>query len=116
MSSICVVLNSLRLKFFKVEPTENSIVEKTYAQVQIENISLQNLEEAFETMKTTLKIEGMMCKHCQKHVHDALAKLGGVTDVEVSLEDKSATVTSDKEISIADFEKAVSEAGYELVI
>ena len=66
-------------------------------------------------MKTTLKIEGMMCKHCQKHVHDALAKMDGVTDVEVSLENKNAVVTSEKEISTADFEKVIADAGYELV-
>lgn len=66
-------------------------------------------------MTTTLKIEGMMCKHCQKHVHDALANMEGVTGVEVSLEDKSAQVTSDKEITRADFEKVIADAGYELI-
>ena len=66
-------------------------------------------------MKTTLKIEGMMCQHCQKHVHDALAKMDGVTEVEVSLEKNSAEVTSTQEISTADFAKVISDAGYELV-
>ena len=115
MSSICVVLNALRLKFFSVEHSDNVMAEKISAQVHTENISLQNLEEDLQTMKTTLKIEGMMCKHCQKHVHDALAKMDGVTDVEVSLENKNAVVTSDKEISTADFKKVIDDAGYELV-
>ena len=66
-------------------------------------------------MQTTFKVEGMMCKHCQKHVHDALAKMAGVTAVEVSLENNSATVTSDKEISLDDFAKVIDEAGYELI-
>ena len=66
-------------------------------------------------MQTTLKIEGMMCKHCQKHVHDALAKMDGVTAVEVSLENNTATVTATKEISLDDFAKVIDEAGYELV-
>jgi len=115
MSSICVVLNALRLKFFNVEHSENSTTEKHFAQVQIENISVKNFGKEVANMKTTLKIEGMMCKHCQKHVHDALAKMDGVTDVEVSLENKCADVTSTKEISRADFEKVIADAGYELV-
>ena len=114
-SSICVVLNALRLKFFSVERAENTAAEKISAQVHSENISLQNIEEDLQTMKTTLKIEGMMCPKCQKHVHDALAKMDGVTDVEVSLENKNAVVTSDKEISTADFKKVIDDAGYELV-
>ena len=66
-------------------------------------------------MQTTFKVEGMMCKHCQKHVHDALAKMDSVTAVEVSLENNSATVTATKEISLDDFAKVIDEAGYELI-
>ncbi len=66
-------------------------------------------------MTTELKIEGMMCKHCVKHVHDALAKMDGVTNVEVSLEKNNAVVTSAQEISTGDFKKVIEDAGYELV-
>lgn len=61
----------------------------------------------------TIKIEGMMCKHCQAHVEKALKAVAGVESVEVSLENKCATVTGS-----ADYEtlkKAVIEAGYEVV-
>ncbi|MBR4904221.1 MAG: heavy-metal-associated domain-containing protein, partial [Selenomonadaceae bacterium] len=44
-----------------------------------------------------------------------LAKMDGVTAVEVSLENNSATVTATKEISIDDFAKVIDEAGYELI-
>ena len=116
MSSVCVVLNALRLKFFKVERAEKiNNDEKISAQVDIKNISVENFGKEIENMTTTLKIEGMMCKHCQKHVNDALSKMDGVTNVEVSLENKNAIVTSDKEISRADFEKVIADAGYELV-
>ena len=64
---------------------------------------------------TTLKIEGMMCKHCVKHVHDALAAMDGVTAVDVSLEKNSAEVTADREISTEEFSKVIADAGYELV-
>ena len=66
-------------------------------------------------MQTTLRIDGMMCKHCQKHVHDALAEMDGVTAVEVSLEEKTATVTATRDIAPDDFAKVIDEAGYELV-
>lgn len=57
--------------------------------------TLKNLitpkKEEDETMEKTLKIEGMMCQHCQKHVHDALAAMDGVTAVTVDLEGKKPT-------------------------
>ncbi|MBO4779699.1 MAG: cation transporter, partial [Selenomonadaceae bacterium] len=102
MSSICVVLNALRLRRFTV----NRLIPSPQ--------SLVPTKEAIQ-MQTTFKVEGMMCKHCQKHVHDALAKMDGVTAVEVSLENNSATVTATKEISIDDFAKVIDDAGYELV-
>ena len=59
-------------------------------------------------------IEGMMCMHCVKHVHDALAAIDGVTEADVSLENKSAVVKSEKEISDDVLRAAVTEAGYEV--
>ncbi len=114
MSSVCVVLNALRLKFFEVQHSYTSTAEKSVAQVQIENLKIVQVEEETK-LKTELKIEGMMCKHCVKHVHDALAKMDGVTEVEVSLENKNAVVTSAKEISQDDFAKVIEDAGYELI-
>ena len=66
-------------------------------------------------MQKELKIEGMMCAHCQKHVNDALAKMEGVTAVTVDLEGKKADVTMDREIPMEEFKKVITEAGYELV-
>ncbi|MBQ1615234.1 MAG: heavy-metal-associated domain-containing protein, partial [Selenomonas sp.] len=66
-------------------------------------------------METELKIEGMMCAHCQKHVNDALSKMVGVTAVEVNLEAGTAKVTAEREISRAEFAEVITAAGYELV-
>ena len=104
MSSVCVVLNALRLRGTAIRN----------AQCVMRNEKVEIFKEAIK-MQTTLKIEGMMCKHCQKHVHDALAKMDGVTAVEVSLENNSATVTATKEITLDDFAKVIDEAGYELI-
>ena len=66
-------------------------------------------------MTTELKIEGMMCEHCKKHVEDALKKVSGVTAVEVSLEKNNAVVTSDKEVSMEEFGAVIEAAGYKLL-
>lgn len=66
-------------------------------------------------MEQVLKIEGMMCGHCQKHVEEALSAMDGVTSVTVDLEGKKATVTTNKEISTDQFAKVIADAGYELV-
>ncbi len=114
MSSVCVVLNALRLRYFKVERSIEFEDAPRSVEVRVENLQTEIFKEETQ-MQTTFKVEGMMCKHCQKHVHDALAKMDGVTDVEVSLENNSATVTATKEISIDDFAKVIDDAGYELV-
>ena len=74
MSSVCVVLNALRLRFFNVERAETFDEIQRNVEVRVENLfpiphSPFPTKEATQ-MQTTLKIEGMMCKHCQKHVHD----------------------------------------------
>lgn len=66
-------------------------------------------------MEKTLKIEGMMCAHCQKHVHDALAKMDGVTDVTVDLEGGKASVKMARDIPQDEFKTVITDAGYELV-
>ena len=114
MSSVCVVLNALRLRFFNVERAETFDDTQRNVEVRVEKIQQQIFKEATQ-MQTTLKVEGMMCKHCQKHVHDALAKMDGVTAVEVSLENNSATVDATREISADEFAKVIEDAGYELI-
>ncbi|MBD3878527.1 MAG: heavy metal translocating P-type ATPase [Quinella sp. 1Q5] len=114
MSSVCVVLNALRLRLFKVERSIEFNDAPRNVEVHVESLRTEINKEARQ-MQTTFKVEGMMCKHCQKHVHDALAKMDGVTAVEVSLENNSATVTATKDIPIDDFAKVIDEAGYELV-
>lgn len=101
LSSVCVVCNALRLRWFKPQ----------------KHIGKENIDNHKEEtgMVTELKIEGMMCAHCQKHVQDALAAMDGVTAVTVDLEAKKAQVTTDKEITMDEFAKVIADAGYTLV-
>ncbi|GHV41766.1 mercuric reductase [Spirochaetia bacterium] len=66
-------------------------------------------------MKTTLKIDGMSCEHCVKHVKDALEEIGGVSSAKVSLKENSADVEHDATVALAAMKEAVTEAGYEIV-
>ena len=130
LSSVTVVTNALRLKRFKpTEAVRGSGTDETGA---VKLLSLHNEAKVIAagtktadyndnqntgglTMEKVLKVEGMMCAHCQKHVHDALAKLEGVTAVDVNLEAKTATVQATRDIPEAEFEKVIADAGYELV-
>ncbi len=111
LSSFFVVSNALRLRFFHVlkknkeEEKEESIIEE--AEKKKEQIK----EE--KPMKT-MKIEGMMCPHCQAAVTKALNALDGVK-AEVNLEEKTASIQAENTVSDDMLKKAVEDAGYEVV-
>ncbi|MBR4694894.1 MAG: HAD-IC family P-type ATPase, partial [Selenomonadaceae bacterium] len=113
MSSVCVVMNALRLRSFR--PEHGAAVAADREEEKQEGQETAGKEEKDMAMQKELKIEGMMCAHCQKHVNDALSKMEGVTAVRVDLEGKKAEVTMDREIPMEEFQKVITEAGYELV-
>ena len=113
LSSVCVVMNALRLRFFKPNHSAGTVSRETPRETP--NTPISEQKEGEPAMKTTLHIEGMMCQHCQKHVHDALAAMDGVTAVTVDLEGKTADVTATKDITTDEFAKVITDAGYELV-
>ncbi|MBR6872710.1 MAG: heavy metal translocating P-type ATPase [Ruminococcus sp.] len=106
LSSFCVVTNALRLNLVDIRTPGRAKLP-----IPEVNISYTNKEET--TMKKTVKIEGMMCKHCVAHVTKALEAVEGVTP-EVSLEDKAAYLTLDREVPDEVLTKAVTDAGYEV--
>ncbi|MGI1658711.1 MAG: heavy-metal-associated domain-containing protein [Desulfitobacterium sp.] len=66
-------------------------------------------------MKKKISINGMSCGHCVNHVKEALSELNGVTQVEVSLEEKSALVEASQDVSDEAIKAAIEEVGYEVV-
>jgi copper chaperone CopZ len=66
-------------------------------------------------MKTTLKIEGMSCEHCVRHVTGALEGIPGVKKVLVSLKEATAMVDHEDTVGLEALKSAVVEAGYEAV-
>ena len=65
-------------------------------------------------MQKTIHIEGMSCNHCKMHVEKALAAVDGVTEAVVSLENKNASVTLNKDVDNLQLQKAVENAGYQV--
>lgn len=65
-------------------------------------------------MKQLIKIEGMMCAHCEAHVTKALEALNGVKKVKASAAKKEAVITVDAAIADAVLTETVSEAGYQV--
>ena len=104
LSSVFVVSNALRLRFFK--PVFAAGNDTAYKQV----IITENKKEDIE-MKKTITIEGMMCTHCTGRVEKALNAVDGITAA-VSLEDKKAYVTLTKDISDEELKNIVEKEGY----
>jgi Cu2+-exporting ATPase len=106
LSSVCVVLNSLRLKKVSI----NRIIK-------IKNKKTKNCEvNTMFNQKTAtheLSVKGMMCQHCVTHVRKALEGVGGVVSVEISLENGTATVTAKESVKREKLVAAVAAQGYE---
>ena len=112
LSSVCVVLNALRLRFFRPVHAAAETGERREAAEMIHDAKEK---KEGSMMEKTLKIKGMMCAHCQQHVHDALSKMAGVTNVTVDLAGGSASVEATREIPQQEFAQVIADAGYELV-
>lgn len=107
LSSVCVVMNALRLKFFKVERIDD---KKEIEQIYTKKLNMEDRK----MNKYELEIEGMMCKHCEKHMSEALNAMAGVKAI-VSQAEGKAYIDSEREISKEEFKKVVSDAGYKLI-
>lgn len=101
LSSVCVVSNALRIRLFRDNIEEQPKEKELFA--------------GDKNMKKIMLIDGMMCAHCQKRVHDVLSALDGVAEVDVNLENKTAVVVCSKEIDDKILTDAVTNAGYEVL-
>lgn len=115
LSSVCVVSNALRLRFFKagerVKQAGDPIVLPHSEQLNPSETA-KNKEE--NVMEKTIRVEGMMCMHCVAHVKKALEELPGVT-AEVDLDGGRAVVRAEQLPDDAALTSAVTEAGYKVV-
>ena len=106
LSSFSVVTNALRLNFFRMHCSKRDHKIKNKLKITI--------EKETEIMEKTLKIEGMMCGHCEMHTKKALEALDGVTEASVSHETGTAVVTLEKDIADDILKQAVADQGYKV--
>ena len=110
LSSFCVVSNALRLNLF--DPHKR----RKYKTALVELPPDADKEKGEDVMfKTTIKVEGMMCPMCEKHVTDAVRKACGTEDVVASHEAGTVVITSSEPVDTARAMAAVDEAGYKAV-
>ena len=106
LSSFSVVTNALRLNFFRMYDSKRDH--------KIKNRLKATTEKEKRAVEKTLKIEGMMCGHCEMHVKKALLALDGVKQAEVSCTTGTAVVTLEKEIPDDTLKQAVADEGYQV--
>ena len=94
LSSFCVVTNALRLNFFKLKN-----------QSQKENLK----------MKKVIKIEGLMCPHCEAHAKTALENLGGVTVLDISHKTGIANIELNANVDDEVIKNAIESQGYKVI-
>ena len=137
LSSFCVCMNALRLNLFKVhnanrdrhgkgevsETKLNSLIKKVTGndessdepgQSETNNLHEDNLKEG-KVMTKTMKIEGMMCGHCEATVKKALEAIDGVNSAEVSHEAGTAVVELSGEVQDEVLQKAVEDKDYKVL-
>ena len=118
LSSFCVVSNALRLNLFDLRSTKHdhktgtsSLPAVLMQPAEDENNNKPTVKEEF-SMKKTMKIEGMMCGHCEARVKKALEALPEVSEAEVSHEAGTAIVTLNADVADEVLKKAVEDQDY----
>ena len=120
LSSFCVVSNALRLNLFDVHSTKHDHAPKTAASLPaalMQPAADENKESSVKedtTMKKTLKVEGMMCGHCEARVKKALEALPEVAEAVVSHEAGTAIVTLSADVSDDVLKKAIEDQDYKV--
>ncbi len=102
LSSFCVVSNALRLNLKEIHSNKKD-----------KKIKFKYKEK--KVMEITMKIEGMMCPHCEANVKKTLEEFAEVREAVVSHKDGTARVTLDADLGVATLKKAVEDKGYKVV-
>ena len=103
LSSFCVVSNALRLNFFDMHRADK---DKKIKPIQREEI---------KSMEKTLKVEGMMCPHCEARVKKVLEALPGVESAVCSHKEGTAVVTLTEDVAFDVMKKAIEDADYKVI-
>ena len=110
LSSFCVVTNALRLNLVKIHDASHD--KKVKNRSHQASATINQMED--NSMEKTMKIEGMMCGHCEARVKKALEALPQVAEAQVSHEKGTAVVKMNAEVSNEELTKAVEEQDYKV--
>ena len=124
LSSVCVVLNALRLRFFAIAHEPVAAAERTAIEPEVTPIAsaMETIDAARAasdrkediTMEKTINVKGMTCPHCVKHVTKALSGMEGVSDVVVDLDAGTAKFNASRDIADSELAAVLDDAGYEM--
>ncbi len=123
LSSFCVVTNALRINWFKMHDASKDKPYKHYKKNDTISGDMERMSDKQESnkkeenavMTKTMKIEGMMCGHCEAHVKKALEALAEVDTAEVSHEAGTAVLTLNAVVSEDVLKKTVEELDYKVL-
>ena len=124
LSSFCVVTNALRLNGFNMNSSEADVKLKNPVQTDADGKLLSEYikeREAAErsrkeaAMTKTMKIEGMMCEHCEATVKKVLEKIDGVASADVSHKEGTAVVTLSADVADEKLKEAVEDRDYKVL-
>ncbi len=114
LSSFCVVTNALRLNLFQMYDASKDKRKKQSRSHEKHHDDHKEKKEK-SAMTKTMKIEGMMCGHCEARVKKTLEGIEGVTEAVVSHEKGTAVVTLEKEVADNVLKEAVEAQDYKVV-
>ncbi|MCQ2428325.1 MAG: heavy metal translocating P-type ATPase [Clostridia bacterium] len=117
LSSFCVVSNALRLNLIKLYSSSHDRRIRGAVPDDRIRLAVKEINNSLrrKTMTKTLKIEGMMCMHCEMHTKKALEAIDGVESAAASHNDGTAVVTLSKDVDNEVLKAAVEEAGYKVL-
>lgn len=119
LSSVCVVSNALTINFFKVKREicgENcEISTKNGNKNEVKNLN-EIKENNMDKIEMTIKVNGMMCQHCEARVNKALTAIDGVESAESSSKNGEVKVVLNKQIDKSVLVNAINDEGYEALL
>lgn len=116
LSSVCVVLNALRLNLVRIHKPRRPVAHvHSIPGLDFKSMFGQNNSEVNSMKEVTLRIEGMMCGHCEKAVKTALEAIDGVDSVVVSHKAGTAVVYLNKDVPVSVLAAAVEKLEYKVL-
>ena len=111
LSSISVVLNALTINLIKLNKDDDSCG----CEIDLSTINNQEITEDINMKTITLKVDGMMCQRCVKHVENACLKVDGIISAVASLENNSVTIAYENDNALQEAKTNIVNEDYAII-